>query len=326
MKVEVSTDIQTAREQRKLSKRERKALARAKQGTNITHKTKVVQEPPLWLKSASMDAVTTPMFPTQVPFRPKVLYTDRAWAKLQHLINNNTLEVGWWGTVTKNGNTYTIDDIFVPKQRVSGATTDISADGLNKIVDDLLVSQGHADNLLYWGHLHPNFSCCPSATDERTAQEFVDKTDAGSYFIRGIYNKKGESKVDIYQKDSTNEGWIFQNIANERIPASLTEDELVLFKETCKANVESYVPALPPRNANGSFTKVIEDPSRPGLYKLREGIYGSRYGGVIPVPDSKYPSAAQDVIDDLDLGVIGYDDLEVLHDPHGVKGEGYGRS
>lgn len=324
-------EVKIAREQRKLSKRQRKALARTRSGVEsavLTPKAKTPIEPPLWLRSSSMDPVTTPMFPTQVPIRPTVMYTDKAWAKIQHMIHNNTLEIGWWGTVRKDGNTYTIEDVFVPKQVVSGGTTEISGDGLNKVVDDLLVQQGHADNLLYWGHLHPTFSCTPSHTDEKTTQGFVDNTDPGSFFIRGIYNKKGESKVDIYQKDVVspssphlNSGWIFQNVLNTRIPAVLSPDELVQFKETCKANVEEYVPVVKrtPIASGGTYSKIIEDPASPGLYKMREGT-----APLVHATESPYPEATQGVLDDLDDGVITLDDLELLQDPYGVRGEGYG--
>jgi hypothetical protein len=276
--------------------------------------------PALWLRSDSHQQITTPLYPRQVPIRPTVYYTETAWYKLQYLIRNNTKEVGWWGTVLKNGDTYTIEDIFVPKQVVTSATTEISPEGLAEVAIKLMEKQGHADNLLYWGHLHPNFAVTPSSTDERTTQEYLETFDAPAYFIRGIYNKQGESKVDVYIKDTVQSGWVHQSVTNTRVPIYLSDSEYRQFTAEIKLNVAEKV-VVPQRQPTGnypvpkvgSFTRILPA-NTSGVYRQVEGTSG-------------LPVAAREMLSDLDPDelddVVTYEDLS---DPFLVKGErGYDR-
>jgi hypothetical protein len=196
-----------------------------------------------------------------------VYYTDEAWAKLQLAVQHCANEVGWFGLVDKlepSGN-FLITDIFVLKQKVTGASTVIDGEYLNELDQQLFESGRNSNKLRYWGHSHVMMDVFPSSTDERQVQtyleEFLDLP--GDHFIRGIYNKKGQSKVDVYIKDADNDGWVYECVANTRVGPVFTG--ATDFIEGIKRNVETVV-TVPLRSKGGRaysspYPDVDDEPS-----------------------------------------------------------------
>ena len=130
---------------------------------------------------------------------PCVYYTTEAWHTIQYLVHKCSAEVGWVGLVEKYGdNDYLITDIFVPEQEVSGVTTEIEDDAMTKLTLHLIDQGLDPGQLIYWGHSHVNMGVGPSGQDERQLAEYIEHCPV---FIRGIYNKKGEAKVDVFHRD-----------------------------------------------------------------------------------------------------------------------------
>lgn len=128
--------------------------------------------------------------------RPRVFYAPEAHSKLWAAVYLSPVEVGWLGLVDRMGNDYLITDIFVPKQQVSSVTTDIEPEDVAVLVETL-VQEGHdPSKLRFWGHSHVSMDVTPSGTDEDQVLEYL--TDDVDWFIRGIYNKHGKAKVDVY--------------------------------------------------------------------------------------------------------------------------------
>lgn len=134
-----------------------------------------------------------------LPKTPTVLYTPEVKEQMDYIVKKCTQEVGWMGLVDDLGdNTYLIYEIFVPRQQVHGAETDISAEAMAELAMEL-IDDGHDTSKLYaWFHSHVNMSVSPSMQDEMQVEEFVESSPV---FIRGIVNKRGESKVDVYYRD-----------------------------------------------------------------------------------------------------------------------------
>jgi hypothetical protein len=162
-------------------------------------------------KSASFDTTsdspeTEQLFEYEYPKPPKVFYTDTAWATIRYLVDSVSTEVGWLGLVETETNdkdevvSFTITDIYIPEQKVNGAETDIAAETLCDLAVELEESGKESEKLIYWGHSHVNMGVSPSTQDEVQVEEFLD--NGCKLFIRGIYNKHGHSKVDIYDVDN----------------------------------------------------------------------------------------------------------------------------
>lgn len=198
------------------------------------------------LKSTAMNPVVTSITP-RTP--PTVFFTDTAWAKLWQLIDVCKKEVGWFGTVEEfdNGD-FLIEDIFVPEQEVTLAETDIKSEAMAQLALDLEMRGIDSTKLRYWGHSHVNMAVSPSATDEDQIAEYLDDVE---WFIRGIHNKRGEQKIDVYD---VNAGFIYQCVDGCRLPAELGETESAEFLADVKANVVErvYTPAWKSNNGNNN--------------------------------------------------------------------------
>jgi len=148
------------------------------------------------VSSAAMTKTSSPLVTTKSARQPTIFFSDLAWAQLWAIVEYCKEEVGWYGLVEtgEHGN-YLITELFVPEQEVSGTTTDIEPEAIGKLAAQLEAEGKDSSKLRYWGHSHVDMAVRPSATDEDQIREYLDHVD---WFIRGIHNKKRESKLDVY--------------------------------------------------------------------------------------------------------------------------------
>lgn len=174
------------------------------------------------------------------PVIPCVYYTIEAWNIISYLVEKCTQEVGWLGLVeTLESGDYLITDIYIPEQEVHGAETDISSDAMAALTMELLDADKDPGKLFYWGHSHVSMSVSPSGQDEDQIDEYMEHCDV---FIRGIYNKKGESKVDIFDK---NQFCVFQFVDEHIDYPDLTEEQKDHLDTIIHRNVKkAYTPAV----------------------------------------------------------------------------------
>lgn len=167
---------------------------------------------------------------------PIVYYAPDVFEALDYIIAKCTKEVGWLGTVkVMDSGDYLIDRIFVPEQTVTGAETDILPEAMLALANEIIESGDDPSRLYYWGHSHVNMGVAPSGQDERQIEEYLDSCPV---FIRGIYNKKGDSKVDVYD---TTKKRIYESVYNDVFTppiAKATKDHL---DKLVAANVKERV-------------------------------------------------------------------------------------
>lgn len=178
--------------------------------------------------------------PTVTPLRgmPTVYYSPKAWVKIQLAIQECANEVGWLGTVATLPNGYLIEDIYVPKQTVSATETDIDEDAMADLAMQLMDQGIDPSTLIYWGHSHVNMGVTPSGQDEDQLAEFLQHCPL---FIRGIYNKKGAAKVDIFD---ANTGLIYQSVPRT-VHYEIDAEEKQQFLDGLKTNVNTRTWARP---------------------------------------------------------------------------------
>lgn len=133
--------------------------------------------------------------PPKTPM-PRVFYMPEAYYSFKYLVEKCATEVGWLGLVeeTTDGD-YIITDIYVPKQEVHGAETDILPEDMIVLHEQIEAEGKDPQKLLYWGHSHVNMGVNPSGQDERQIEEYLEHVP---FFIRGIYNKSDKAKVDVF--------------------------------------------------------------------------------------------------------------------------------
>lgn len=164
---------------------------------------------------------------------PDVMYTTEAWQTIRYIVAHCSAEVGWLGLVEyyEDSNVYLVTDIFVPPQEVTGTTTEIESDAMAALANDLLDQGLDTSKLYYWGHSHVNMGVSPSGQDERQLDEYLEHCPV---FIRGIYNKRGDAKVDVF---NTEEGVVFQCVDNYPEHDVLPDALVATLKKTLKDNV-----------------------------------------------------------------------------------------
>jgi len=129
--------------------------------------------------------------------RAAVLLTPEAYRKTVALVSEFADEVAWHGRVTRSSeNEFTIEDIFVYPQEVTGATvtTDQSAytEWLYSLDDDTFSA------IRMQGHSHVNMNVSPSGVDEQHRKKILEQLEGDMFYIFMIWNKSLAVHTLIY--------------------------------------------------------------------------------------------------------------------------------
>lgn len=157
------------------------------------------EEPMPWTFRTSSSTPTTSIILPTGYVQPVVQYTPDAKACIDHLVHICSQEVGWFGAVRRTANVFLIHQIYIPEQVVHSTETLIDGTALAALFEEMLERNEDPNELFYWGHSHVNMQVTPSGQDEKQVQKFLRECP---YFIRGIYNKRGDAKVDFYDRDN----------------------------------------------------------------------------------------------------------------------------
>ncbi len=198
-------------------------------GTTAVTKAKTVTN-----STTSLSAKTTVLVPPAPTTKvtPRLYYKPHIWNQIQYIIQACPKEVGWWGLVEKIGNDYIVTSLYVPAQLVHGAETDINSEAMANLTMELLKDNKDPGKLYYWGHSHVNMGVSPSGQDETQVREYLENCPV---FIRGIYNKSGASKVDIYD---VAENVCYESVANGPAHPQLSTEDKALLDKLIAANVK----------------------------------------------------------------------------------------
>lgn len=160
-------------------------------------------------------------------FIPIVIISKVALSKMQLYVENCQNEIGWLGVVTKtNDSLFIVEDVYLFKQNVHMATTEITPEGLSEFAEDLLSQPDGIDvwnNIRLWGHSHVNMSTSPSKQDNDQMLTFAQ--GGHPWFLRIIANKKGNISIDLYDYS---QGIIYKNL---NWWVELTEEEKLIDKQ-----------------------------------------------------------------------------------------------
>ena len=119
-------------------------------------------------------------------------------------------EVGWLGLVKHlDTGDFLLHSVHLLEQEVTAVETELSTVGQDKLCEELkrgktLMEKIEVVNTLrFWGHSHVYMGVSPSGTDEKTmTTKGRDGAAIGlEWYIRGIFNKLGVAKFDVYRFD-----------------------------------------------------------------------------------------------------------------------------
>lgn len=151
---------------------------------------------------------------TAYPEEPSIFFTREAWVKQCHLVDKCKKEVGWFALVDydEKYNSFTITELVIPNQVVTVAETDIGKEDLADAAMELIEAGKDTSKMFAWFHSHVDMGVGPSPQDEYQVEDFLeDLADQPEVpaFIRGIQNKRGDLKLDVYY---IQHGVAYQNV------------------------------------------------------------------------------------------------------------------
>lgn len=129
-----------------------------------------------------------------------VFFSEKAWLKMEALINGFDKEVAWHGIAYRDEDptkdNYYITDILVYPQMVTGATVNTDQKEYEKWLMEL--DDKTFNNLRMQGHSHVNMGVTPSAVDTQYYDDILDRLEDDMFYIFMIWNKKAQKTVKIY--------------------------------------------------------------------------------------------------------------------------------
>ena len=170
---------------------------------------------------------------------PDLFITLPALGKVHEIVRQSPKEVGWMGQMVREVDdkgliSLTLFNPYCPRQEVSGATTDIDAEGVAEYA--LAVKQ--PELIKWWGHSHVKMGVSPSGTDMTTFHEHIEH-DPDVPFVMSIHNQMHETYCNIY---------IGGGVYAENVPLHIDWDNGDTVKEVAeelKLNVREKVYAIP---------------------------------------------------------------------------------
>ena len=122
----------------------------------------------------------------------KVHIRSEAYDKIMHWINKSSNEVGGFGKVIYNEKEkiFEIVESYLVEQEVGSASTDITANGLGKLMFE---TKDHEGELNWWWHSHVNMNVFWSTTDMDTIKTYGKQ----GWQVATVFNKKEEMRSAV---------------------------------------------------------------------------------------------------------------------------------
>lgn len=149
-------------------------------------------------------------FDTKVVYRgelPQVLVQPEALQDMGILVAQlQEDEVGWMMGVRRLPHLrFLVTEIYLLDQEVSPVTTELEADAMAALAEDLLARDAQDGGSRYaelrgWGHCHPGESTAPSSTDDEQTEKHVERV--GDYYLRLIVNRQGRMEWTLFLPQS----------------------------------------------------------------------------------------------------------------------------
>jgi len=156
---------------------------------------------------------------------PVIKFTSKAYKWMEALVESHSIEVGFYGVVDRDGDVYTVRDIFYPKHDLAtGTTCEISRDGFVDIMKHLMKNDRRDDlpKLKMWGHSHVNMAVNPSGQDESQALTLAKSNQ--DYLLRIIANKKGMYGITLFDVEKNLK---YSNLPFDIIPSEEEANEVI---------------------------------------------------------------------------------------------------
>lgn len=207
---------------------------------------------------------------TKAEKQPKIIFKEEAANKMWQLIDACEKEIAWHGCVTKDGDTYTIEDILVFPQEVTGATATAIEDEyvawMQNLDDDTF------NHMRFHGHSHVNMGVTPSGVDTQYQEDLVNTVK--DFYIFGIFNKRRVYTLFLY---SVEDNMLYET---EDLDVELFDTTLEWAEDQIAKYVKKTKPITVTRSNTGNRKKKRTNNSKQStiyddyLQELHPELYG----------------------------------------------------
>lgn len=135
----------------------------------------------------------------------ELVFSETARKKMYYLIKECDKEIAWHGLVERSGNGFYVEDIIMFPQNVTGATVTTDDDKypawINTQPNEVF------NKINFHGHSHVDMGVTPSGVDKTYQENIIRQKMTGfaeekGFYIFGIFNKKGDYWLNIYDIDN----------------------------------------------------------------------------------------------------------------------------
>lgn len=192
-------------------------------------------------------------------------------------------ECAWHGCVTREDNTYRIEDIEIYPQTVTGAT--VEADEVKYPLWIIQHTDEQINTMRFQGHSHVNMAVSPSGTDLAFYDDLTKQVK--DYYIFIIQNKKGEYNLRLVDKENN---LLYEDLTYEidygvnGLDAWYKEASKLIENKTYKPSVplvkmSGAVTTTTTKTASGSTDGDISIPDLEAeeidlMYAIEESVFG----------------------------------------------------
>lgn len=126
----------------------------------------------------------------QIP-KPTIMIPRQILEKINYFVQKGgSHECSGLGLTRLNGMQIEVIDVFMVKQRNSGATTDMDPEAVNKLMYEQRNAEGQ---LNFWWHSHADMSVFWSGTDKET----INQIGGEGFCVAAVFNKKREMRAAL---------------------------------------------------------------------------------------------------------------------------------
>lgn len=194
---------------------------------------------------------------------PVVRFTPTAWLQMNTLVQSCDKEIAAHGIVKRNKNTYTITEIIVYPQEITGATVQATDDYGPWLMD---LPDNVFDNLRFQFHSHVNMMPSPSGVDLELYETLTKNIK--DFYIFMIMNKRNAFEIFVYDIEKN---CIFETKDIE-VEVALNAKQSVTewYKEVTKKNIKEkksyYYSYAKKKNNSVGESSLFDDDDYSGYY------------------------------------------------------------
>lgn len=132
--------------------------------------------------------------------KANIFFTQEAYLKTMLYVRDTNTEIAWHGSITREKNNFTIHDVYLYPQIVTGGTVNTDQAEYNKWIEEL--DDDTFNKMRLQGHSHVNFGATPSGTDRDYYNSILNVLNKNDFYIFMIINKSGSMYFEIYDLEN----------------------------------------------------------------------------------------------------------------------------